>query len=67
MKLSQYKKENNLSFEELSIKTGISKSRLHRICSGRMDCLRVFEIPCIVSATNGQVSVEDLLEEAETC
>jgi DNA-binding transcriptional regulator YdaS (Cro superfamily) len=67
MKISEYKSKNNLSFESLSALLGISKTKLHRVLSGDMQCLRAFEVSKIVTATNGEVTAMEILEEAAEC
>ena len=63
MLLEDYRKEQKLSYDELSALLDIPKGRLFTICKQRHR-VSLYDAQRITNITGGVVSYEDLLQEA---
>ena len=66
MRLEDWRKNNNLSYLELSKLLGIKPSTTQNICKG-IGCITLKNAYRIIQRTGGVVTYNDLMEEMEDC
>jgi hypothetical protein len=63
MTLNEYRKKHNLSYENLSRKLDFTASKMFRLCYNPSD-IKLVDAVKIVSLTENEIQLEDLLSEA---
>ncbi len=61
MKLEEYRKNKDLSYEELAILLGLKRSTTYNICMERTNCVSLHNANIIVTKTAGAVDYPELL------
>jgi hypothetical protein len=67
MRLENWRKQKDLSYENLARALNFTTSKTYRICKGVDNCIRLHEAYKIIKLTANEVSYHDLLEDMEDC
>jgi hypothetical protein len=63
MDLNTYRQTKSLSFSQLGDLLGWSKAKAYQHCGDDRPCIKLVDAHTVVSKTDGEVGLEDLLPE----
>lgn len=66
MSLDEWRRKNNLSYENLARTLNLTTSKVYRLCT-KPSCMKLVDAYAIQRATNGEVSLLDMIPLEGDC